>query len=114
MLTETVGQRIRRLRKGLPGRVGQDDLADRLGVHRNSVQAWEADTSKPGGENLVGLARALGVAPGYILDGGEGAYRQAVAEIAAIVARVTGEVGGLGGEVRETLDDPESGTRDVG
>ena len=86
---ESAGNRIRRLREALPGTVSQAQLGKRLGnIHRNTVQAWEANTSVPSGENLVKLAAALSVTPDFILHGEEGVYREAFGQIAAIVGRV--------------------------
>ncbi|MBQ8577756.1 MAG: helix-turn-helix domain-containing protein [Clostridia bacterium] len=58
-MTETLGARICRLRteRGM----SQGDLADRLGVSRQSVSKWETDTSTPDLERLVALAEVFGM-----------------------------------------------------
>ena len=66
-----MGQRIAELRRqeGRRRRVRltQRQLADELGVHKGTVAAWEGDTQKPEGENLIKLAEALSTSPDHIL-----------------------------------------------
>ena len=55
----TLGQRISLYRKKL--NISQEELGARLGVSRQAVSKWETDLSAPGLNNLIGLARELGV-----------------------------------------------------
>ena len=55
----TLGQRISLYRKKL--NISQEELGVRLGVSRQAVSKWETDLSAPDLNNLIGLARELGV-----------------------------------------------------
>ena len=55
----TLGQRISLHRKKL--NISQEELGARLGVSRQAVSKWETDLSAPDLNNLIGLARELGV-----------------------------------------------------
>ena len=71
----SVGQRLAELRRAL-GRVRgerltQPLLAERVGVSRGTVAAWEGDAQQPSGDNLLKLANALESTPEYILNGRE-------------------------------------------
>lgn len=50
--------RIGRAKKGW----SQDDLADRLGVHKQSVSRWESGKAVPDGNTLVQIAKVLEIA----------------------------------------------------
>jgi transcriptional regulator with XRE-family HTH domain len=71
MPERTVGQRIRDARIDLERRTGrkvtQRDLARMVGVSKSTITHWETDVQQPKAENLIRLARALGVTPAYIL-----------------------------------------------
>jgi transcriptional regulator with XRE-family HTH domain len=54
-----VGARLRELRE--QKRLTQGQLAELVGVKRDAVARWEADTREPGWSNVVALARALSV-----------------------------------------------------
>lgn len=79
MLTETLGERIRRLRK----RIGltQAEVAGRCGVSRRTVNAWEAGRSRPRLCNLRALCDTLSVEESYLLQGDLGEYRSAMQEV---------------------------------
>ena len=68
----TLGEMISRLRKerGL----SQVDLADQLGVSRQSVSKWETDASVPDLDKLVALSRLFGVTLDQLVCG-EGTER---------------------------------------
>ncbi len=66
---ESVGDRIRRLRKSLG--LTQVKLASMLGIKAPSVVQWESDKTNLSGENLLNAAKLFGVTPDYILYGGE-------------------------------------------
>ncbi|WP_270674615.1 MULTISPECIES: LexA family protein [unclassified Aeromonas] len=66
---ESVGDRIRRLRKSLG--LTQVKLAQILGIKAPSVVQWESDKTNLSGENLLNAAKLFGVTPDYILYGGE-------------------------------------------
>lgn len=55
----TLGEKICRLRKARG--LSQGDLADALGVSRQSVSKWETDCSVPDLDRLVALSRRFGV-----------------------------------------------------
>ena len=55
----TLGQRISLYRKKL--NISQEELGARLGVSRQAVSKWETNLSAPDLNNLIGLARELGV-----------------------------------------------------
>nr|WP_272916565.1 helix-turn-helix transcriptional regulator [Tsuneonella aeria] len=61
-LPEDFGQRLHRLRRerGL----SLADIANRLGVSKPTVWAWEHGKSRPADRRLSALAEALGVTPG--------------------------------------------------
>jgi len=61
-LAETFGSRLHRLRseRGL----SLADVADRLGVSKPTVWAWEHGKARPVERRLAALAEALGVTPG--------------------------------------------------
>jgi transcriptional regulator with XRE-family HTH domain len=72
MEPETVGERIAELRRRAARkgpRVTQAYLADKIGIARGTVAAWEGNTQEPSGENLENLAKFFGVTPRYILTG---------------------------------------------
>lgn len=48
--------------------IKNEDLAREIGVGLRLVQRWRAGESKPGGENLVALAAALGKHPGWFYE----------------------------------------------
>lgn len=48
---------IKRKKKGMP----QENLADCLGVSRQAVSDWGRDVKKPETQNLIDLAKLLGV-----------------------------------------------------
>lgn len=45
----------------------QEELADRLGISRQSVSKWESGTSVPELDKVIGLSRAFGVSTDYLL-----------------------------------------------
>jgi SOS-response transcriptional repressor LexA len=65
----SVGERIRARRKEL--RLTQKDLASKVGVSHVSISQWEKDETAPRGDNLLALARALGVTALFISTGEE-------------------------------------------
>jgi SOS-response transcriptional repressor LexA len=59
------GQEIRRLRKEKGWT--QQDLARKVGVAKTTVLDWEKERYSPEGQNVINLARALGVSVSYIM-----------------------------------------------
>ena len=55
----SLGERIASYRK--KAGYSQEGLAEQLGVSRQAVSKWETDLSAPDLNNLIGLARELGV-----------------------------------------------------
>lgn len=80
----TPGKRLADLRRRkadeLGRRLTQREVAEAIGVSRETYAAWEADLQAPAGENLLKAARYYGVEPGEIMYGGE---RSRVAEARA-------------------------------
>lgn len=64
-LTVTLGSRIKAFREALGWTQG--DLAGRVGVHVMTLSRWELDKNQPKGEEIVGLAKSLGVSADEIL-----------------------------------------------
>jgi len=50
--------------------LSQAQLAELVGVEQPTIQRWEKGTRAPDLDSLAGLAKALGVTPGALLDGG--------------------------------------------
>lgn len=65
----TLGSRIRALRKDK--KLTQVNVAKSVGVSSVAVTQWEQDSSKPGGNNLISLAKVLGCSPDWLLNGKE-------------------------------------------
>ena len=65
----TLGQRISLYRKKL--NISQEELGARLGVSRQAVSKWETDLSTPDLNNLIGLARELGVSVAELTEAPE-------------------------------------------
>ncbi|MBW8640417.1 helix-turn-helix domain-containing protein [Hoeflea sp. WL0058] len=64
---DTIGGRISRARDALELSTAQ--LARRLGVKTETVQAWENDRSEPRSNRVIMLAGMLGVSPTWLLTG---------------------------------------------
>ena len=65
MQEQTLGRRIQEGRKAAG--LSQEYLGERLGVSRQAVSKWEADTSVPELENLIAMSRIFGVTIGALL-----------------------------------------------
>lgn len=61
------GQRITELMKNK--RLTQQEVADKVGVARQSISLWQKDKTVPSGTNLEKLASALGTTSSYLLFG---------------------------------------------
>ena len=61
------GERITELMKNK--RLTQQEVADLIGVARQSISLWQKDQTTPSGKNLEKLAKALGTTSGYLLFG---------------------------------------------
>lgn len=65
----TLGEKIKALRKG---KYTQEKLAERVGVHTNTLIRWEHGDRSPTADKVKELADALGTTPDYLLaDSGE-------------------------------------------
>ncbi len=64
---DTLGGRISRARDALDFSTAQ--LARRLGVKSDTVNAWESDRSEPRANRVTMLAGVLGVSPTWLLNG---------------------------------------------
>ena len=67
---DTLGGRISRARDAMDLTTAQ--LARRLGVKTETVQAWESDRSEPRSNRFIMLAGLLGVTPTWLLTGSGG------------------------------------------
>ena len=63
----TLGSRIKALRKDK--KLTQVNVAKSVGVSSVAVTQWEQDSSKPGGNNLISLAKVLDCTPDWLLNG---------------------------------------------
>ena len=63
----TIGNRITTLRKKY--QFSQEEIADKIGVSRQSVSKWETDACAPDAYNLIELARVLNTSVEYIVTG---------------------------------------------
>lgn len=64
---DTLGGRLVRAREARALSIG--DVANQLGVKRETVAAWESDRSEPRINRLVMLAGILGVSPTWLISG---------------------------------------------
>ena len=65
-MPETIGERLRRLRK--KSGLTQEQLADAVGVNHNSVSRWENNIDIPKTQSIKALAKALGVSEADLLN----------------------------------------------
>ena len=63
----TIGNRIIALRKAQ--QFSQEEIADKIGVSRQSVSKWETDACAPDAYNLIALAKVLNTSVEYIVTG---------------------------------------------
>ncbi len=63
----TIGNRIIALRK--EQQFSQEEIADKIGVSRQSVSKWETDACAPDAYNLIALANVLNTSVEYIVTG---------------------------------------------
>ena len=63
----TIGNRIIALRKAQ--QFSQEEIADKIGVSRQSVSKWETDACAPDAYNLIALAQVLNTSVEYIVTG---------------------------------------------
>ena len=81
VLSETVGQRIRRLRKARQRQLGRKyrrkELAAAVGVVPAKITAWEEGREDPDDETISRLAAEFGLSEAYIRSGDNGVRYQA-------------------------------------
>lgn len=65
-MIDSIGSRIARLREKRG--ISQTILAQRIGITRAGVQAWECGNSMPSTEKLTTLSDLLHVSTDYLLD----------------------------------------------
>ena len=65
-MIDSIGSRIARLRE--KNGMSQTILAQRIGITRAGVQAWECGNSMPSTEKLTTLSDLLHVSTDYLLD----------------------------------------------
>ena len=63
----TLGERLQRLRRARG--MTQEQLAERIGVSRQSLSGWENDAALPDTVHVVALAELFGVTTDYLLMG---------------------------------------------
>ncbi|MBQ8310445.1 MAG: helix-turn-helix transcriptional regulator, partial [Clostridia bacterium] len=81
-----VADRIRYMREKLG--MTQTDLANKLGISRSAVNAWEMSLSFPSLSNIVEMARIFHVTTDYLLS---------------FIDRITVDITDLGNEEREVI-----------
>ena len=69
----TLGEKIKTLRKK---RYTQEELADRLGIHVNTLVRWERGDRMPTADKLKELADVLDTTSDYLLDKTDGSALQ--------------------------------------
>lgn len=65
MTDTTLGQRIAERRKLLG--LSQEGFGEKMGVSRQAISKWEADTSVPEVEKLIAISKLFGVSVGWLL-----------------------------------------------
>ena len=65
MTDTTLGQRIAERRKLLG--LSQEGFGEKMGVSRQAISKWEADTSVPEVEKLIAMSKLFGVSVGWLL-----------------------------------------------
>ena len=60
----TFGKRLRKLREG---KFSQEQLAELLHVHNNTISKWENGTQEPRTKRISELARIFNTTPAYLL-----------------------------------------------
>ena len=65
----TLGERIQNMRKEMG--LSQEELAEKIGVSRQSVSKWENDAALPDTDRVIDLARLFGVSTDALLTGGD-------------------------------------------
>lgn len=64
---DTLGGRLSAARDA--SGISQADLANRLGVRRETLTAWETDRAEPRSSRLIDIAGILGVSPMWLMTG---------------------------------------------
>lgn len=67
MTTEKIIKRNMRAERARMG-LTTEQVAERIGVHKNAVSRWENGLAEPTAGNLVSLCRLYGCSPEYLLD----------------------------------------------
>lgn len=84
----TIGDKILNMRKARGW--SQEELADRVGVTRQAVSRWEANSAKPDADKIVDISDLFGVSADYLLRdqyAGEGELPGSAQEQEAQVSR---------------------------
>ena len=71
----TLGERIQNMRKEMG--LSQEELAERIGVSRQSVSKWENDAALPDTDKVLQLSRLFGVSADALLTGSSAAPQAA-------------------------------------
>ena len=74
----TFGEKLLNLRRARGWT--QEELADKIGVTRQALSKWEANSALPDTKNVVALAKLFGVTTDYLLCGDDGAEPGAPAQ----------------------------------
>lgn len=73
----TIGEKILNMRKARGW--SQEELAERVGVSRQAVSRWEADSAKPDADRIIAICDLFGVSADYLLrDMAAGERQEAV------------------------------------
>ncbi|MCE6334787.1 helix-turn-helix domain-containing protein, partial [Acinetobacter baumannii] len=86
MKTETIGQRIRALRRAK--KMTQMQLAKIAGVSSPAVTEWEKDSYLPKAASIEAMANAFGVSTEYLLTGKGEAPNPELTNITPVQARM--------------------------
>lgn len=76
-MSETIGQRIKRLRRA--AKLTQDQLAEKINANRVTVAKYEKDAYRPSSEASLKIAQALNTTTDYLL-GNEEAATQTISD----------------------------------
>lgn len=61
----TIGEKILNMRKARGW--SQEELAERIGVSRQAVSRWEADSAKPDADRIIAICDLFGMSADYLL-----------------------------------------------
>ena len=88
----TMGEKIQNMRKARGW--SQEELADRIGVTRQAVSRWEANSAKPDADKIIAICDLFGISADYLLrdryDGEQAQNQTRDAETTALTSAIRG------------------------